>query len=624
MKKITLTIGLMCYTMFALAQDQISDSLQLQEIVITGTRFKIPVEKSGKTIYRLSAVDLEKNIGKTIADMLNNIPGMQIDGNFGTPGSNMSYYLRGGRNRNTLIITDGVPLNDPSAITAFYDLRYLSVEQVESIEILNGGLSTLYGTGAAAGVINIKLKEASKKALSGTVNVNGGSYNTWNEHIQLSGSTKKFSYLIAGNNSTSTGFSSAEELDATSNFDKDGFSKQNGLIKLGYNMSDKWEVALISEYDRFVSNYDDGAFLDADNQLESHQFRIGITPTFKHAKGKIILKTLYNANENEFRSNFPQRYNGRNLQVDLSENYVFDKNFKIIAGMNSQSMSYEELDVSTFEENSFNMLDPYASMAFDTEFGLNIHAGVRLNIHDFYDSKFVYNINPSYLINFGNWKIKLRTALSTSYITPSSYQIYSIYGNKELKPEESLNYEGGLDIYFRADLTFNAVYFRREESEQIDFVSLYDDLGNWTGGVYNNAQEHRTINGFEFNLKWKLLKLIALNAYYTQSASDNDQTYYRIPNDKWSVSIDISLIKKINLSVRYLHTGKRKDFDYLTFSEIDMKKFDVFNINVSYELWNSKLKLYGVINNITDTKNIGVYGFKSRGRNATVGLKFSF
>src|SRR5690606_3905346 len=155
----------------------------LQEVVTTGTKFDVPVEKSGKTIYKLTNEDLQRNAGKSVADILNEVPGVQTDGNFGTPGTNIDYSVRGGRNKHTLVLIDGLPLNDPSGINAGYDLRYLPVSQIESIEVLKGGLSTLYGTGAAAGVINIKLKDPGAKPLSGNADVGAASYSTYDQNV---------------------------------------------------------------------------------------------------------------------------------------------------------------------------------------------------------------------------------------------------------------------------------------------------------------------------------------------------------------------------------------------------------------------------------------------------------
>lgn len=136
-KTFTLVLAVMC-TGLSNAQDSLSTTY-LKEVVTTGTRFDVPVEKSGKTIYKLTAEELERNAGKSLADLLNEVPGVQMDGNFGSPGTNVSYFVRGARNRQTLILIDGVPLNDPSSVNAEYDLRYLPVSQIESVEVLKGG-----------------------------------------------------------------------------------------------------------------------------------------------------------------------------------------------------------------------------------------------------------------------------------------------------------------------------------------------------------------------------------------------------------------------------------------------------------------------------------------------------
>ena len=133
-------------------------SQDLGQVVVTGNRFETPIEKSGKVIYKISQKEISRSTGRSVADMLNLLPGINITGAYGTPGTNLEYSLRGGRNRHTLILIDGLPINDPSLISSDYDLRLINLQEVAYIEVLKGGASTLYGTNAAAGVINIKLK----------------------------------------------------------------------------------------------------------------------------------------------------------------------------------------------------------------------------------------------------------------------------------------------------------------------------------------------------------------------------------------------------------------------------------------------------------------------------------
>ena len=606
------------------AQESKLDSLLLNEVVVTGTRFATPIEKTGKTIYRITESELRGRKGATTADLLNNVPGLQIDGVFGTPGSNLSYYLRGGRNKNTLILLDGVSMNDPSGITPFFDLRYLTADQIESIEVLNGGLSTLYGSSAAAGVINIQLKEAEDKPISGRVGISGGSFNSRKGNAQLNGELGGFSYMFSYNNAASEGFSAATDQNETGSFDKDGFRKNNSIIKLGYQISENWNVDFTGGYDEFESEYDGGAFMDADNTLKSKQLRLGMTPTFKHKKGEAKLVAAYYTNNNKYESSFPQHYEGRTWQFDLTESYTFNDNLKLIAGINLQDMQYKDVDQTQFEDNHFTIVDPFASFVYDTPFGLNIHAGARINTHSEYDPKALYNLNPSYLISFDKVQIKLRTAISTSYITPSLYQNFSVYGNTNLNPEGNISYEAGIDFYLQKNFSLSAVVFEREEKELIDFVSLFDDLGNWIGGEFQNVQSKRFVNGYEISAKWRPVEFINVSAFYANNSSNNDATYYRIPTDKWGSTLKVNVLKNLVAGVNYLHTGARTEFDFITFSEVEMNKTDIIDISIDYSLFLDRLNVFARINNLTDQQNIGVYGFNSMGRNFTIGAQFSF
>jgi len=322
--------------------EKVQDSTKvnvLDEAVVTGTRFKIPVEKSGKTIYKITAKQIENNAGKTVVDLLNEVPGIQMEGNFGAPGTNISIYQRGGRNKNTLILIDGVPLNDPSGINASYDLRLLPISTIESIEVLNGGLSTLYGTGASAGVINITLKKSAADNLKATVDVNYGSYNTITSSANIQGKAKKLSYMVSGGTSFSDGFSSASDENSPTEFEDDGFAQKNALLKLGYEFGSQFNLEAITGYDYFKSDYDGGAFVDQNNQQKGNMFRVGLTPTFNYNKGTVKLNAMYIANEREFISSYPSSYKGKNLQLDLSQKHHFGNAITTLWGVNSQTFS---------------------------------------------------------------------------------------------------------------------------------------------------------------------------------------------------------------------------------------------------------------------------------------------
>jgi vitamin B12 transporter len=606
-------------------QDSSANTISLQEVVITGTRFEVPIEKSGKTIYKLASENIERNAGKTVADILNEVPGVQMEGNFGSPGTNISMYVRGGRNKNTLILIDGIPLNDPSGINASYDLRLLPVSQIESIEILKGGLSTLYGTGASAAVINITLKENKGKPIGGNLDFNYGSFNTSTSSGNIQGKINKLSYMLSGSYGKSDGFSSASDEQSTTSFGKDGFDQKNGLLKLGYTFNEKIKLDGIVAFDEFEAGYDDDAFIDADNVQKGNMLRFGLTPSFKYAKGEIQLKTMYAANNNEFISSFPTAYVGRNWQQDLNHRHQFTSSLTGLWGINKQTFSYEQDESITYSDSKFSTFDPYASVFYEHRSGFTMHLGGRFNTHSEYGSKFVYNLNPSYLITISDkFQLKLLASASTAYITPTGYQLFSSYGNKDLTPEESFNIEFGSSFYFNKSLVLNFVYFDRREENAIDFVSQFDGNGNWIGGAYENLFIERNVKGYEADLSYTVNNNLSFAANYAHASSDDDATFYRIPNDKLGASVNLSLLENTSISAKYNFTSKRTIYDFGSGGEVDLDSYGLVDIYAQQHFIHKKLIVYGAINNLLDKDFVSVLGFTTKGRNFNIGLKYNF
>jgi vitamin B12 transporter len=603
----------------------VPETISLSDVVITGTRFEVPIEKSGKTIYKLTAKDIERNAGKTVVDLLNEVPGVQMEGNFGSPGTNIGVYVRGGRNKNTLILIDGTPLNDPSGINASYDLRLLPVSQIESIEVLKGGLSTLYGTGASSAVINITLKERKTEELAGGIDLNYGSYGTVATSGNIQGKINKLSYLLSGNYSRADGFSSASDERSTTSFGKDGFDQKNGMLKLGYNFSDQFTLDGIVAIDDFETDYDAAAFVDADHVQTGSMLRFGLSPSYKYEGGEVKLKTMYVDNEREFLSDFPIAYEGENLQIDLSQRHQLSPAFTALWGISTQSFSYKQDEDIDFDDTKFSQVDPYASVFYEHNSGLNLHVGARLNSHSEYGSKFVYNLNPSFLIKLSDAvNLKFLASAATTYITPSGYQLFSSYGNADLDPEESLNLEFGSSLYLNKSVVVNVVYFDRKEESAIDFVSEFDGDGNWIGGAYQNLSDERNVNGVEIDMTYTLSDKIAILANYAHMSADDATTFYRIPEEKFGISVNVNPLENTSFSVKYNHTGSRTIFDFGAFSEVALDSYGLLDVYAQQSLLDEKLTIYGAVNNVTDTDFVSVYGFTTRGRNYNIGMKYNF
>lgn len=625
MKKYFFFAVALCYGVAAYAQDTLK-VVQLNDVVITGNKVETSIEKSGKTIFKLSRKEIESNRGKDITDLLNEIPGVQIDGNFSTPGTDIGYRVRGARSEQTLILIDGIPFNDPSGLAQTFDLRMLDLEQVESIEVLKGGLSSLYGTGAAAGVINIKLKETAGEKLKTTLNTEYGSFNTFNANANVSGKAEKLTYMINGSYKSSDGFSAALDTLGTENFDDDGIQSLNFLGRMGYQFSDQFSIGLMAGYDQVESGFDGGAFSDNDSELDLTLLKFAVSPSYKWDRGSLRGNFSYHSNERIFNSpdffdptaRSISEFNGNTFQADIILDQVLTDEIKLIGGLNIQRPVWEPEDA---DSESFTMVDPYASLVYDYS-NLNIQLGGRLNNHSLYGANFVWNINPNYIFDLGSSKFKVLGSYATAFLSPSLNQLYAgdfgflleSAGNPDLNPQESQTWEGGIEWISNQKFQIGAVYYYRKDQNRIDFV-FNDDF---TIGKYVNVEGETEVDGLELNASYAFSSQFTLAGHYTYTNSlTEDIILRRVPENKFGFSVTAIPVEKMLVKVTHLHVGEVPES-----STVLLDSYDLIDAFVSYQF--GDLTVSGSINNIFDADYTDRFGWTAIGRNFNLGLRYSF
>ncbi len=635
--------GVLCLgiSLVGFAQQQM-DSVQVQQldqVVITDSKFKLKRENSGKVITKITQAELQHQQGKSIAEIINATAGIEINGTKSNAGQNLNYYVRGGRNRQVVVLIDGVALTDASQISNDYDLRLLNANQVESIEILKGASSTLYGSGAATAVINIKLKEASKKPISANFRSVIGSNQSQNDKayhaedfrnsVSVNGTVNKFNYLASFGNQFTNGLSSLSSIET----DKDAFNAINGNFKLGYEFSNAFKMNLYGSFDDFKADFDDSySGSEIDDVFETDQYRIGISPEFKYKNGSITLNAAYNNTKRTINSSYPAIYKAESFVSDVFNRYQFNNKFYTVQGLNLQKNNMESFAIpygsSDFEQSidpdkaKFTIIDPYANVVYISDFGLNINAGARLNNHSEYGSHLVYSLNPSFkkTMNFGY--IKALTSYSTAYITPSLYQLFEpTYGNTNLKPEENTTIELGTELNIKDKALFSIVYFNRKETNFINFV----DLGSYVY-KYKNVDDSFNANGIEFTGDFVLSKELKIksNATYTHVEDDLN---LRIPEIKVNASILYNVSNRTFMSLSYQFNDERTDavFNDITYAtdQITLNSYDLLDFYISHKLINNKILLFANVTNILNEKYEELYGYSTLGRNVSLGLNIS-
>ncbi|WP_420553180.1 TonB-dependent receptor plug domain-containing protein [Tenacibaculum aiptasiae] len=632
MKKQLLIVGAVALSFAStksFAQEQEKSEI-LDEVVITDSRFKLKKENSGKVVHKITAETIKKNQGRNLVDLINTVAGIEINGNTSSNGQNIGLFVRGGRTKEVVVLIDGVQVSNPAGVSGGYDLRLLDLNEVESVEIIKGAASTLYGTGATTAVINIKLKEAKSGHVNTDLALLFGTNNTQDSedgtiiqtNANVNGKINKFNYLVGFSSLQANGISAAKSENANQVFDGDAFQRVGTNLKLGYRFNNKFKINAFGSYSEFDNNYDAGAFADGNNFSEDVSYRVGIAPEYKYENGSIHLNAAYSKYKSDrTATSSPGRSYGENYIIDAYVKHKFD-NLYLVGGINYQENSIEtyaipfgqtEITKTVYNEEPIaRLIDPYVNAVYVSDFGLNINAGVRLNNHNKYGNHFVYNANPSYTIKQENGYVKFLGSYSTAFLAPSVQELYASWGNVDLEPQESTTYEGGVEYKFNS-LVLNAVYFNRDVENIIAYNSTTFKMDNFGD---------TTIKGLEFTANYSVTKDLQLNANYAYTK--NDDLAIRIPKHKINAGVNYTY-KATNLGLNYQYVSDRDDTDFRSWPSVNtvLESYSLLDFSANHKL-NDNIRLMFNVSNIFNEDYQEVFGFSTRGRNFKFGLGFNF
>ena len=591
-------------------EEFVTDDTVLEEVVVVDSRFEIKRSQSGKTIIKITEKELKNYQGRSLPELLQTYGGINLIGSRSPAGQNLTFSIRGGRNNQVLILIDGVRVSDPSRISNDFDLNLLNLANIVSIEIVKGAASTLYGSSASTGVVNITTKKSSKKLtvnLGSTIGTQQAANTAFNKisymsnFANFSGTKDSFQYKLSLGSQNIYGLSSVDVGTEIDPFIQTNFGFQLG--RKGKHLD--WNLTFNKDHSGTSFDNVFGIVSDNNSTLVTDLERFSLSSTYAYDKGSLHTVLGLQNTDRIFAGSYNQTFQGSNLALDVFNKYIIKERFYSVLGYAHQNTSY-----AGAPSNVQN--DVYLNFVYLSTVGFNFNLGSRLNNHDTYGSHFTYSINPSYSFRLANEdRLKIISSISSAFIPPSSYQLYDFYsGNLDLKPEENTTLELGAEWNSRTQARASLVFFKRTE----DPTLIYD----LTTFRYGNSEERVAYSGIEFEYQNKLFDVVDLRMNYTYNETELG-SLINLPKHAFGTVIDYDLSSATHLNTSIQHTGSR-----VGLSSAPLDAYTLVDAKVSHQFKNQKLSAFFILANIFDADYIEIENYSTQGRNFRLGVNLSF
>jgi vitamin B12 transporter len=627
--------------LFAQKQDS-SNTKQLDEVVVTATKSSLKQSQTGKIVTVIDRQTIRNNVGRSLSELLNEQAGFFINGSNNSPGTNLDLYFRGAGTGNTLVVIDGIPVYDPSQPNNSFDLNSIPLDQVERIEILKGGQSTIWGSDAVAGVIQIFLKKEAKKPITANGSLSYGSYNSLQAGAGIGGNILKFGYSIQYNYSRSDGISSAHDSIGNGGFDKDGFRQNSLLADLSYAFSQHFSARAFGSFGQYHNALDGGAFTDdKDYEARNSNNLGGITFRFHKKRFSWYLQGSLQRADRSFVDDSADisspyskysygKFLGNSSTIETFGSGNIAKNLQLVGGIQyiQQTTSQSYLSISDFGNYESNLgkdsakirqYSAYASLLAFSSFGLNLEVGGRINHHNIYGNNETFTLNPSFNLNENT---RLFLNISSAYKIPSLYQLYGEFGNKDLNPESSITYELGL----QTQTTHNNIYMRLAlfKTDTRNLIIFYTDPITYAGKYFNRDEQHNYGAELESRIRIGKAAIWKNNLSYVDGSGreDNKKVWnlYRRPKFSLNSSLTLEIGKKLNIIPAFKFIGERikGPFDAGPEKQPAYYTIDCFG---AYS-FTEKFRLFLDLRNLTNQEYFDIPGYNSKRFNLMAGFSF--
>ena len=588
------------------------------EVVVSATRMETSTQEVGSSVSVVTSEEIASKQASTVAEAVRGVAGLDVVQS-GGPGKTTGLFIRGGNSGHLLVLIDGVRVNSPTL--GSFDFANLPTDNVEKIEIIRGPQSTLYGSDAMAGVVNI----ITKKGRNGhhlSLSLEGGSFNTFIEKASLSGAKDKVNYSFSLSREDTDGFSAASEKDG--NTEDDGLGKTAASGRVDLQLSDDFNVKLFlrqinakTDLDDFGSD-DPNYTEDSELFVASAAFNYLVTDFWDHTLNLSLTKEdlkFKDPDTSFHNSRVKTAIKGIDWQNDL---YLFDESDIVTSGFEYEKQEGKN-DSAGFDESLNNKAVYLQNRLSLMGKRINITVGARYDDHSVVGGKATYRLAASYMINDAT---RIKGSWGTGYKAPTINDLYyrdpwGSRGNSDLKPEESRGYDVGLERQFLdKKIMASATWYFTEFKNLIEWV----EYAPWSYEPRNVSRARA--KGWELSLEVRPVDSLVFKSAYTILDAKNDESgmeLSRRPEKKGSLYLGWHSAKA-DIGVTANYAGDRWS-DAQNTKKID--SYTKIDLSAALDVTDS-LNIFARVENLTDEDYEEVKGFGTAGRSYYSGVKLKF
>jgi len=621
-------------------------SADTETIVVTATKAPEPRELTGTSISVLTGEDLANQQIVAVSDALVEIPGAMVVRNGGI-GQPTAILLRGAKAGQTLVLVDGVRINDPTAVDESAILGDVLVNNIDRVEVLRGPQSTLYGSDAIGGVVNILTRRGGEHPFSFSGFAEGGSFDTYRFSAAADGSGQDVDYGASLNFYHSNGFSTADSR--FGNTEPDGYTNGGATANVRIRMSDDVSVDLrtydILARDDFDNNF---VFLSAppffrvadspahgDDELFANYAGVNFGLFKGGLQNRLAVTGLLSKRTTFPAPGAPDDFTARGNAERFEYQGIF------VPFPDNQVTFGAEYQRSHINTHSMFDLSPLPTIGDDGIAGyygqwqstlrrlLTLTGGLRYDSDDQFGGHLSGKLAGALALDDGN--TVLRANYGNGFKAPSLYELYSEYSNPlvALKPEVAQGYEAGIDqFFFSRNMRAAMTLFERNTWDQIDFFACFGptspacDQRYLVGGYFYNVGRSRA-RGLELEVSFSLADALTGGISYTNLTAIDLATgadLARVPHITADAHATWTPMPRLSLGGSIGYVGRRFDDSA---NAVALSSNTLMNFYASYALTDA-LQLYSRVENVFDIKYEPVYGYGASGRVAYAGIRVRY